>query len=84
MKVTVAHTAESAAAIAGYEPLRPLTRASDLVVRLRRSHGSSRRNRRPQPRPAVLLGGTSAVAVVRPSRHSVGGGPRARPATTHC
>jgi hypothetical protein len=83
MRVTVVHTAASAADIAGYEACE--ARQSVEVVSLTRGGRSVARSRRPrrdtQPRTALSLADTSMVTVVRPSRHSVGGGPRARPAT---
>jgi hypothetical protein len=83
MRVTVVHTTASAADIAGYEACEarqsvgvvPVTRGGRSVARSRRPR------RRPAPRSAVAVGDTSTVLVVRPTRHSVGGGPRARPAT---
>ncbi|MDX6212472.1 MAG: hypothetical protein QOF82_1559 [Frankiales bacterium] len=90
MRVTVVQGTASAADIAGYQPLQPmspdtLTRPAPTVVLARRSSGSGVQPRRRTPvQPlvtALSLGDTSMATVVRPSRHSVGGGPRARPAT---
>jgi hypothetical protein len=90
MRVTVVQATASAADIAGYRPLQPmlpatLTRPAYTVVQARRASGSGVQSRRRTPgQPlvtALSLGDTSTATVVRPSRHSVGGGPRARPAT---
>jgi hypothetical protein len=90
MRVTVVQANASAADIAGFQALRPMspasrTRTTDNVLVTRRVAPSSVPSRRRKPAQplvtAVSLGDTSMVTVVRPSRHSVGGGPRARPAT---
>jgi hypothetical protein len=81
MRVTVVHTTASAADIAGYEALHPIV-VVPLTRGVRTPAGPRRQSgRRPALQTALSLGDTSMVTVVRPARHSVGGGPRARPAT---
>lgn len=84
MRVTVVHTTASAADIIGYEACE-VRQSVEVVVPVTRAGRSVSRSRRPRRRPAarsvVAVGDTSTVLVVRPARHSVGGGPRARPAT---
>jgi hypothetical protein len=83
MRVTVVHTSATAADIIAYAPLHlSVSRSRDLGKRVlvRRPGVRVTPRRRTQPRTEPVLGDTSMATVVSPARHSVGGGPRARPA----